>query len=120
MKGYQKLAVFLAVLLFSVGLMSVAIDILGDITEVEFNTGTKLVPGVETGTDKGEEELRKTQAVQVEGASVGGERVLFEIVNEPRTKYLRTTVGSGYENGTWEPVEVGGWGQHSGSQSSSQ
>ena len=33
MKGYQKLAVFLAVLLFSVGLMSVAIDILGDISD---------------------------------------------------------------------------------------
>ena len=114
MKGYQKLAVFLAVLLFSVGLMSVAIDILGDITEVEFNTGTKLVPGVETGTEKGEEELRKTQAVQVEGASAGGERVLFEIAYPPGTRYLRTTVGAGYVNGTWEPVEAGGWTPYGG------
>jgi transglutaminase-like putative cysteine protease len=109
MKGYLKLAMFLAVLLFSVGLMSVAIDILGDISEVEFNTGTRLVPGVETGTEKGEEELRKTQAVQVEGGSVGEGRVLLEIVYAPGTRYLRTTVGAGYENGTWEPVEAGGW-----------
>ena len=114
MKGYQKLAMFLAVLLFSVGLMSVAIDILGDITEVEFNTGTKLVPGVEAGTEKGEEELRKTQAVQVEGGSVGGERVLFEIVYSPGIRYLRTTVGAGYQNGTWEPVEAGGWTPYDG------
>jgi len=114
MKGYQKLAMFLAVLLFSVGLMSVAIDILGDITEIEFNTGTKLVPGVETGTDKGEEELRETQAVQVEGASAGGERVLFEIAYPPGTRYLRITVGAGYDNGTWEPVEAGGWTPYGG------
>jgi transglutaminase-like putative cysteine protease len=114
MKGYQKLAMFLAVLLFSVGLMSVAIDILGDITEVEFNTGTKLVPGVETGTEKSEEEVRKTQAVQVEGASLGGERILYEITSPPGTRYLRTTVGAGYENGTWEPVEAGGWKPYGG------
>jgi transglutaminase-like putative cysteine protease len=114
MKGYQKLAMFLAVLLFSVGLMSVAIDILGDITNVEFNTGTRLVPGIETGTEKGDEELRKTQAVQVEGASLGGERVLYEITYPPGTRYLRTTVGAGYENGTWEPVEAAGWTPYSG------
>ena len=68
MKGYQKLAIFLAVLLFSVGLMSTAIEILGDLSEVEFTTGTKLVAGVESGTEKGEEELRQTQAV---GSSAG-------------------------------------------------
>jgi len=109
MKGYQKLAIFLAVLLFSVGLMSTAIEILGDLSEVEFTTGTKLVAGVDSGTEKGEEELRQTQAVEVEGASPGGERVLFEIVYSPGTRYLRTTVGAGYENGTWEPLEAGGW-----------
>lgn len=114
MKGYQKLAMFLAVLLFSVGLMSAAIDILGDLSEVEFTTGTKLVPGVESGTEKGEEELRQTQAVEVEGASLGGERVLFEIVYAPGTRYLRTTVGAGYVNGTWEPVEAGGWMPYEG------
>ena len=114
MKGYQKLAMFLAVLLFSVGMMSVAIDILGDITEVEFNTGTRLVPGIETGTDKGDEELRPTQAVQVEGASLSGEKVLYEITDPPGTRYLRTTVGAGYENGTWEPVEAGGWTPYGG------
>jgi transglutaminase-like putative cysteine protease len=114
MKGYQKLAVFLAVLLFSVGLMSVAIDILGDITEVEFNTGTKLVAGVDTGTEKGEEELRKTQVMQVVGDDVSGERVLFKIVYSPGTRYLRTTVGAGYVNGTWEPVKAGGWRPYGG------
>jgi transglutaminase-like putative cysteine protease len=35
--------------------------------------------------------------------------VLLEIVYAPGTRYLRTTVGAGYENGTWEPVEAGGW-----------
>jgi len=114
MKGYQKLAMFLAVLLFSVGLMSVAIDILGDITDVEFNTGTRLVPGVETGKEKGDEELRPTQAVQVEGASLGEERVLYEITYPPGTRYLRTTVGAGYVNGTWEPVEAAGWTPYGG------
>jgi transglutaminase-like putative cysteine protease len=114
MKGYQKLAMFLAVLLFSVGMMSVAIDILGDITNVELNTGTRLVPGIETGTDKGDEELRPTQAVQVEGASLSGARVLYEITYPPGTRYLRTTVGAGYENGTWEPVEAGGWTLYGG------
>ncbi len=114
MKGYQKLAIFLVVLLFSVGMMSVAIDILGDITEVEFNTGTRLVPGVDTGTEKGDEETKLTQAVEVEGGSTGGERVLFEIVYPPGTRYLRTTVGAGYVNGTWEPFEVGGWTGYNG------
>ncbi|MBQ04913.1 hypothetical protein CL673_09480 [Candidatus Bathyarchaeota archaeon] len=114
MKGYQKLAVFLAVLLFSVGLISVAIDILGDITKIEFNTGTKRVPGADVGTQRGKGELRQTKVLQVEGGNGRGKRILFEIVYSPGTRYLRTSVGAGYANGTWEPVEAGGWVPYGG------
>jgi len=57
MKGYQKAAVFIAVLLFSVSLISEAIDILGDIDldmEQIRKTETEPAGTVETGPSEGE------------------------------------------------------------------
>ncbi|MGD2200131.1 MAG: transglutaminase domain-containing protein [Candidatus Bathyarchaeota archaeon] len=114
MKGYQKLAAFLVVLLFSVGLMSVAIDILGDITDLEFQTGTRPVDSVEAGGERVEGERGEGQAVKVESLPPDGESVLFEITYPTGTEYLRWTIGERYEGGEWEPSEQGQWTGYAG------
>ena len=114
MKGYQKLAAFLAVLLFSVGLMSIAIDILGDISDLEFQTGTQPTEGTEAGGEKAETKRGEGQTVKVESAPGRGENLLFEITYPTGTKYLRWTIGDLYEDGKWTPSSSGEWVQYSG------
>lgn len=114
MKGYQKLGLFLAVLLFSVGLMSVAIDILGDITDLELDVDTKLEGASTVGTKEGDVSKRKGQKVQVEGVPSGGASALFEVVYPPKTRYLRWSVGETYEGGEWQPLESHEWTQYEG------
>lgn len=114
MKSYQKLAAFLAVLLLSVGMMSIAIDILGDISDLEFQTGTRSVGGAEAGGDTGKTEKVKGQSVKVESRKGGGERVLFEITYPTGTEYLRWTVGESYSEGEWTPSESELWVDYSG------
>ena len=114
MKGYQKLAVFLAVLLFSVGLMSVAIDILGDITDLEFEAETSLKGASSVGSEEGEVGQRKGEKVKVEGAPGGGATPLFEITYRPMTRYLRWFIGEEYEGGEWQSREDHEWFQYQG------
>jgi len=114
MEGYQKLAVFLAVLLFSVGTMSVAIDILGDITDLEFQTGTRPMESTKAGSDQVELAEDKGQPVEVEAAQAQAERALFEIAYPTGTRYLRWGVGGNYDDGTWEPYESTGWTPYEG------
>jgi len=114
MKGYQKLAVFLAVLLFSVGLMSVAIDILGDITDLEFDVDTRLEGASSVGSEEGEVGKRKGEKVKVEGAPGGGATPLFEITYPPMTRYLRWIIGEEYDGGEWQSREGHEWFQYQG------
>ena len=114
MKGYQKLGLFLAVLLFSVGLMSVAIDILGDITDLEFDVDTQLKGASSVDSEEGEVGQRQGEKVKVEGAPGGGATPLFEITYHPMTRYLRWYVGEIYEEGEWQTLESHEWFQYEG------
>jgi transglutaminase-like putative cysteine protease len=114
MKGYQKLGLFLAVLLFSVGLMSVAIDILGDITDITLDVETQLKGASSVGSEEGEVSKRKGQKVKVEGAPAGGASPLFEISYPPMTRYFRWSIGEKYEEGEWQAFEGHEWVQYSG------
>lgn len=114
MKGYQKLGLFLAVLLFSVSLMSVAIDILGDITELELDVDTRLEGASSVGSEEGEVGQRKGEKVKVEGAPAGGARPLFEITYPPMARYLRWIIGEKYEGGEWQAFEDHQWFPYDG------
>jgi transglutaminase-like putative cysteine protease len=114
MKGYQKLGLFLAVLLFSVGLMSVAIDILGDITNIELDVETQLKDASTAGSEEGEVGKRKGQKVKVEGAPAKGGGPLFEITDPPKTRYLRWSIGEEYEGGEWQTYEDHEWFPYEG------
>jgi transglutaminase-like putative cysteine protease len=114
MKGYQKLGLFLAVLLFSVGLMSVAIDILGDITDIELDVETQLKDASSAGSEEGEVGRRKGQKVKVEGAPGKGGGPLFEITYPSKTRYLRWSIGEEYEEGEWETSESHEWFPYEG------
>ena len=102
MGDYAKLAVFIAVLLLSVSLMSVAIDYLGDISDIELDmepqdeeTESVASEGEESGKGKG-------KTVKASGVPGGELRPLFEIRYPPKTRYLRRLVGEVYEDGGWE------------------
>ena len=101
MKTSHKLVVFISVLLFSVSLMSVAINILGDITKVEFSMELVSEP---TNSVSGQTEEKPGEKVEVEvSASPGGEMFpLFEIWNPPQTTYFRRLVADYYVNGSWK------------------
>jgi transglutaminase-like putative cysteine protease len=114
MKGYQKLAVFLAVLLFSVGLMSVAIEILGDISDLEFDVDTQLKGASSASSEEGEVGQRKGEKVKVEGAPAGGASPLFEITDPPMARYLRWIIGEKYERGEWQAFEGHQWFPYGG------
>ncbi len=105
MGDYAKLAVFVAVLLLSVSLMAVAIDYLGDLSDVELD----MEPQEETSTTStsgGDASKGKGKRVKVAGASEGEMFPLFEISYPPMTKYLRQTVGEFYDDGEWSQHEV--------------
>jgi len=74
MRSYQKLAVFIAVLLFSVSLISAAIDILGDISAVELDTElqnkkTASEPAGSAEAGQGEGELENVESASADAAS---------------------------------------------------
>ncbi|UCH57933.1 MAG: transglutaminase domain-containing protein [Candidatus Bathyarchaeota archaeon] len=113
MKGYQKLAVFLAVLLFSVSLMSVAIDILGDITDLELDVDTQLTESATAGSEATDVDRGKGQAMSAHGLP-GGTGPLFEINYPPMIRYLRWFVGETYHAGEWELEEGHEWSRYRG------
>jgi transglutaminase-like putative cysteine protease len=105
MGDYAKLAVFVAVLLLSVSLMAVAIDYLGDLSDVELD----MEPQEETSSSQssgGEASEGKGKRVKVGGASEGEMFPLFELRYPPITKYLRQSVGEVYYDGEWSQYEV--------------
>ena len=105
MKDYYKLAVFIAVLLLSVSLMSVAIDILGDISDVELDMALQDEEASAVASEALDANRGKGETTPVEGVPLGGFTPLFEIRNPPGTKYLRRTVGEVYDNGEWRQSE---------------
>ena len=105
MKSYQKVAVFIAVLLFSVSMISAAIDILGNISDIELDTEPQEKKTAAKPADAVEGRRGKGEVVEVDAGPSGGVHPLFEIHMPPRTRYLRRTVGEVYEGGFWSPPE---------------
>jgi transglutaminase-like putative cysteine protease len=105
MKSYSRLALFLLILLLSVGLLSTAINILGDITELDLE---EEVPGLGAG-DIGPAGLSRGtgEAVAVEDPNAGNIGPIFEIQYPPQTKYLRRMVAENYRDGFWYTVDEG-------------
>jgi hypothetical protein len=104
MNGYAKLAVFIGVLLFSVSLMSVAINFLGDLSNVDFQVEIEQDMVAATG-EPGERIKANKERIKVKGALLGADSPLFEIWGAPMTQYLRWTVGETYEDGQWDRYE---------------
>jgi transglutaminase-like putative cysteine protease len=103
MRNYAKLAVFIAVLLFSVSLMSVAIDYLGDISDIDLDMQPQPHP---TRPVQGVEQPSEEKPVQpLSGAGGMPFTPLFEVFYSPRTKYLRWKVGEAYDAGDWALFE---------------
>ncbi len=104
MKGYHRAAVLIVVLLFSVSLMSAAINILGNISDVDLDVEPQNEETAVEPAGTGEAGKGKGKLIQVEAAP-GGVYPLFEIEMPPRTKYLRLSVGEVYEDGAWRLTE---------------
>jgi len=105
MNNYQRLALLLLVLLLSVGLLSSAISILGDINELNLEDD---VPG--TGEPEfGVAGLTKAggEEVPVDDPSMAKMGPIFEIIYPPKTVYLRRMICEEYRNGSWVTVEDG-------------
>jgi len=105
MGDYAKLAVFVAVLLLSVSMIAVAIDYLGDLSQVELDVEPQNEESSTSNTGGGETSRGKGKRVKVEGASEGEMFPLFELRYPPKTMYLRQTVGEVYEEGEWSQLE---------------
>lgn len=104
MGDYTKLAVFIVVLLLSVSLMSVAINYLGDISDVELDTEPQSEM-TDSSSSSGESGKGKRKVIRVGGATSGEVFPLFEIRYPPLTRYLRQSVGEAYKEGEWELYE---------------
>ena len=101
MRGYQKLAVFIAVLLLSVSFLSAAIDILGDISEVDLDEEQRIEKTATEPAETVEAKRGKGNVVEVESAPTGAVRPLFEIDRPPATRYLRLSALEVYREGGW-------------------
>ena len=104
MNSYAKLAVFISVLLFSVSLMSVAINFLGDLSNVDFQVEIEQDMVAATG-EPGEKIKANKERIKVKGVPLGMDSPLFEIWGAPMTQYLRWTVGETYDDGQWDRYE---------------
>jgi len=105
MNNYQRLALLLLVLLLSVGLLSSAISILGDIRKLDLEDD---VPG--TGEPEfGVAGMTKSggEEVPVDDPSMAKMGPIFEIIYPPKTVYLRRMICNEYRNGSWITVEDG-------------
>ncbi|MCW3992085.1 MAG: transglutaminase domain-containing protein, partial [Candidatus Bathyarchaeota archaeon] len=105
MKGYQKLAVFIAVLLLSVSFISTAIDILGDISDVDLDENLRKEMTAAKPAEMAEADRSEGEVVSVEAALTGAIRPLFKIQQPPETSYLRRSVLEVYGDGEWAPTE---------------
>ncbi|MFB0558885.1 MAG: transglutaminase family protein, partial [Candidatus Bathyarchaeia archaeon] len=105
MGDYAKLAVFIAVLLLSVSMMSVAINYLGDLSDVELEMEPQSEETDAVQSEKGEAAMGKGKTISAEGIPGGEVFPLFEIYDPPMTRYLRRLVGEVYSNGEWTEAE---------------
>ena len=105
MGDYAKLAVFIAVLLLSVSMMSVAINYLGDLSDVELEMEPQSEETEAISGQSGEAAMGKGNTISAEGIPGGEVFPLFEIRYPPMTRYMRRLVGEVYGNGEWTEAE---------------
>jgi len=98
---YARLALLLLVLTLSVGMLSTAINILGDITRLELdeNKPGPANPIMNPGAlSKSSDEV---EVGDVEPRKLGP---IMELRLPPKTRYLRRVPAENYTSGTWYPV----------------
>jgi len=101
MGAYRRAALYLAVLLLSVMMLTSAIHLLGDLSELDLG-GWRMGHVRRVGV--GEEGAKRRGGIPVESLPSGG-GALFEIHMRTGTRYLRCRVGEIYEDGVWNPHE---------------
>ncbi len=101
MGAYRRAALYLAVLLLSVIMLTSTIHLLGDLSRVDLG-GLRIWKTSKAGV--GEEGPRRRGGVPVEALPSGG-GALFEIHMQTGTRYLRCQVGEIYDEGVWRPHE---------------
>lgn len=100
MRGHLRAAVFIAVLIFSVSLLSSAIDILGNLSDIDLDEEIQ-AKEVEKPAGSADVGRGKAELVRVEASPKGTVHPLFEIQMPPKTKYVRRSVGEHYNDGLW-------------------
>ena len=98
MNNYARLVLFLIVLALSVGLLSSAINTLGEIDKESLNEDLTVISNPvanPAGLTKSNE------VVNVTGNEPGKKGPLFYIRLQPLTRYLRKRVAVNYTSGTW-------------------
>lgn len=104
MRGHLRAGFFIAVLLFSVSLISSAIDILGNLSDIDLDDEIR-AKEVESPAGSAEIGRGKAEVVNVEAPPKGSVQPLFKIHMPPKTKYVRLSVGEIYEDGVWRASE---------------
>jgi len=104
MRGHLRAGLFIAVLLFSVSLISSTIDILGNLSDIDLDEEIQ-AKQVEKPAGSAELGRGKAELIQVEEPPKGAVHPLFKIQMPPKTKYLRGSVGEIYEDGAWRASE---------------
>ena len=101
MNRYARLALLLLVLVLSVGMLSAAINILGDITRLDLDEDK---PGpINPMMDPGSlgQSSDEVDMINVEPRKMGP---IMELRLPPKTRYLRRMPAENYTWGTWYPV----------------
>ena len=101
MNRYARLALLLLVLMLSVGMLSAAINILGDITRLDLDEDK---PGpINPMMDPGSlgQSSDEVDMINVEPRKMGP---IMELRLPPKTRYLRRMPAENYTWGTWYPV----------------
>jgi transglutaminase-like putative cysteine protease len=96
----MRLALLLAVLTFSIGLLATAINTLGEIDKLDLDQER---PGVSSYMSNPAGLTREDEEIQVGGVSPGKLGPIFMIQLPTRTRYLRRIVALNYSGGSWIP-----------------
>jgi len=99
---YARLALLLLVLTLSVGMLSTAINILGDITRLELDEDK---PGPVNPIMNPGALSKSSEEVEVSGVEPQTLAPIMELRLQPKTRYLRRVPAENYTGGTWYPVK---------------
>ena len=101
MNRYARLALLLLVLTLSVGMLSTAINILGDITRLDLDEDK---PGPANPIMNPGALSKSSDEVEVGGVEPRTLGPIMELRLQPKTRYLRRVPAENYTGGRWYPV----------------